>query len=280
MRLVSFDAFRTCRLPNAHYIKPDHLDKHMALIQAADWCLFPEYWQVNTLVLGLNKRIFPSFSSYLLGHNKIEFTRVMMSLWPQYIPQTFILDNSVQARELILSELDFPFVCKTPKSSEGRGVFLIENREDFKRYCDSHAVLYAQEYLPIQRDCRIVVIGKEMISSYWRIAGEGQFHNNIAQGGSLCFEPVPQRATDLVLEVAMTLGINHAGFDVAMVGGHPYIFEFNRLFGNHGLTAQGIDPSEAIYQYLLANCEPEQTPPKSPEVASTRRRRIRPLRAA
>ncbi len=261
MRLVSFDAFRTCRLPNAHYLKPDHQNLHLPLIQQADWCLFPEYWQVNTLVFGLQKRIFPSLPSYLLGHNKIEFTRVMMSLWPQYMPQTFILDNSPQAREDILAVMDYPFVCKTPKSSEGRGVYLVENRADFMRYCESHSVLYVQEYLPIQRDCRIVVIGDEVIASYWRVAGEGNFHNNIAQGGALCFDPVPQQALDLVLEVSKTLGINHAGFDVAMVGDHPYIFEFNRLFGNHGLSVQGIDPSEKILQWLQANT-PELFPPK------------------
>ncbi|HSG61702.1 MAG TPA: hypothetical protein VLA24_09750 [Pseudomonadales bacterium] len=280
MRLVSFDAFRTCRLPNAHYIKPDHSSRSLELIKAADWCLFPEYWQVNTLVFGLNKRIFPSLPSYLLGHNKIEFSRVMTTLWPQHIPQTFILDNSPQAREDILAVMDFPFVCKTPKSSEGRGVFLIENRADFMRYCDTHPVLYVQEYLPIDRDCRIVVIGEAVVASYWRVAGEGNFHNNIAQGGSLCFDPVPQRAIDLVLEVAKTLGIDHAGFDVAMVGGHPYIFEFNRLFGNHGLTVQGIDPSSNILQWLEANSLPDQTPPKTPEMATGKRRKMRPLRAA
>ncbi len=125
-----------------------------------------------------------------------------------------------------------------------------------------------------------MVIGDEVIGSYWRVAGEGNFHNNIAQGGSLCFDPVPQRAIDLVIDIALALGINHAGFDVAMVGDNPYIFEFNRLFGNHGLTVQGIDPSNKIYQYLVANTEPEQTPPKTPELATGRRRKIRPLRAA
>lgn len=148
MRLVSFDAFRTCRLPSAHYLKPDHQNTQLPLIQDADWCLFPEYWQVNTLVFGLQKRIFPSLASYLLGHNKIEFTRVMMSLWPQNMPQTFILDNSPQTREDILSVMDYPFVCKTPKSSEGRGVYLIENRADFLRYCDSNVVLMYRSICP------------------------------------------------------------------------------------------------------------------------------------
>jgi hypothetical protein len=36
-----------------------------------------------------------------------------------------------------------------------------------------------------------------------------------------------------------------------MVGEQPYILEFNRLFGNHGLSQQDIKPAELIYQHLL-----------------------------
>jgi len=264
MRFVSFDAFRTCRLPGVTYVKPDLCFEQKQLISDADVCLFPEYWQVNSLVFGLKKNIFPSLSSYLLGHNKIEFTRVMQMLWPRHMPETLILANSLQNQALIEDALDYPFVAKTPKSSEGRGVFLIESQGDFKRYCANHDVLYVQEMLPIDRDCRIVVIGGEVVTSYWRIAGEDAFLNNLAQGGTISFEPVPESAINLVLEIAKTLDIDHAGFDVAMVGGHPYLFEFNRLFGNHGLVQQGVDVSEKIMSYLVGRYQPEFVPPSLP----------------
>jgi len=38
----------------------------------------------------------------------------------------------------------------------GRGVFLIKNEADFLTYCSTRDVLYVQEYLPIDRDLRIV----------------------------------------------------------------------------------------------------------------------------
>jgi ribosomal protein S6--L-glutamate ligase len=62
--------------------------------------------------------------------------------------------------------------------------------------------------------------------------------------------PIPQAAIDLALELASTLGIDHAGFDIAMVGGHPYVIEFNRLFGNTGLPELPFLVSDAIQRYL------------------------------
>lgn len=41
MKLVSFDAFRTPRLPESHYIKPELFFTHLAEVREADWVLFP-----------------------------------------------------------------------------------------------------------------------------------------------------------------------------------------------------------------------------------------------
>jgi ribosomal protein S6--L-glutamate ligase len=66
MRLVSFDALRTLKLPDTTYIKPELFIQQLPLIRSADWVLFPQHWQVNALVYGLRQRIFPSQASYLL----------------------------------------------------------------------------------------------------------------------------------------------------------------------------------------------------------------------
>ena len=71
MQCVSFDAFRTLRLPDTLYIKPEQMFRHKSELAAADWVLFPEYWQLGGLLFGLKSRIFPSLASYLLGHDKV-----------------------------------------------------------------------------------------------------------------------------------------------------------------------------------------------------------------
>lgn len=91
-----------------------------------------------------------------------------------------------------------------------------------------------------------------MMSSYWRLQPEGGFLNNLSAGGQLDFARPPAAAVTLVRRIARSLGIDHAGFDVAMVGRRPYVLEFNRLFGNAGLLEQGIRPADAIHAYLAS----------------------------
>lgn len=251
MELVSFDALRTLHLPGVTYIKPEHYLRHRELLARADWLLFPAHWQVDPLVYGLRARIFPSIASYHLGHDKIAMTRAFELTCPAHTPLTLIEANTPDGRERILDALPFPFVAKTAKSAQGHGVFLIENNADWLRYCDNHDVLYAQELLPARRDLRLALIGERVIGGYWRERREGGFHNNVAQGGRIVHGELPAAAVTLVENLARRLGIDCAGFDLMECEGHFYLLEFNRLFGNQGLTEQGIEPQRFIHAHLL-----------------------------
>lgn len=266
MRLVSFDVFRTLGFENTLQLKPNHFFAHKAAIQSADWVVFPEYWQVNALVYGLKSRIFPSQATYLIGHNKIEMTRAFQSIVPQHVPVTHIAPNTATDAERLWDLMETPFVAKLVKSSMGEGVWLIETKDDWRNYLKLADVLYAQEYLPIDRDVRVVVVGDQVVSAYWRCQSDRSFHNNVARGGIVDFSGAPQVALDLALKVAAALDINHAGFDIAVVGGHPYLFEFNRLFGNQGI-ASAVTLRRAIINYLHAQMHPILDPdnPQHPE---------------
>ena len=261
MRLLALNAYRALGIPGVRYLKPELLYSRLDEVRAADWVLFPEYWQVNSLIYPLRKRIFPNPASYHLGHDKIEMTRAFWSACPEHVPQTLILASGETAMDEILDQLDLPLVAKEPRNSRGQGVFLIETRSALRDYIARHEVLYLQERLPIQRDLRVVWVGDRVIAAYWRIAPEGGFHNNVAQGGSISFEDVPETALQLVERVARQLGVNHAGFDLAEVAGHYYFLEFNTMFGNEALNQRGIQVGRHIYEYLLSQ---PQTPPVVP----------------
>jgi ribosomal protein S6--L-glutamate ligase len=256
MGWISFDPFRTLGFADTLTLKPEHFFQARAEIEAAQWVLFPEYWQVNALVYGLKARIFPSQASYLLGHNKIEMSRAFQCVAPQHVPQTHILANTESNADEIWQRMELPFVAKLPRSSQGEGVWLIENRTDWRAYLAKTEILYVQEYLPIDRDIRIVIVGDKVITAYWRLQSSDGFHNNIARGGDIMHGPVPQSALDLALQVAQQLGINHAGFDIAMLGGHPYLLEFNRLFGTQGIPGGSQQLRHSIFDYLSKSSTP------------------------
>ena len=250
MHLVTFDPFRTLGCPDVHYIKPSQLMQHIGQIDAADVVLFPDYADINLISFAMGKPIFPSLSSYLLGFDKIEMTRAFQLRFPEHVPMTIILPNELRYQTRILESMDFPFVGKLPRSSKGEGVFLIEAEHDWHHYCSKTTMLYAQEKLDIHKDLRIVWIGDRIVHAYWRVAAPGAFHNNLAHGGSIDMENIPPAALALVEKIATRFGIDYAGFDIAMVGEHPFIFEFNRLFGLEGLNQAKINTGEIIYDYL------------------------------
>lgn len=256
MKLVSFDIFRTLGFPDTTTLKPEQFLAHKDLLRDADWVLFPEYWQLNALVHGLKCRVFPSVASYRIGHDKVEMTRAFQTVAPEHTPWTMIEANGPHEQQAVWDAMALPFVAKLPKASMGEGVWLIENRADWQRYCEQTSVLYAQEYLPIDRDVRVVVVGDKVVSAYWRTQADQGFYNNVSRGGRIERGQVPAVVTDLALRLARELEVDHAGFDIALVEGYPYVLEFNRLFGNQGL-GQGSDLKKAILDYLQSHAEPE-----------------------
>ncbi|MCF6410441.1 ATP-grasp domain-containing protein [Pseudalkalibacillus salsuginis] len=259
MKIVTFNPFRTIGLPGVRYIKPELMFREQASIKDADVILFPEHWQVNSLVYGLKKTIFPSVESIHLGYDKVEMTRALWTVCPAHVPYTEILGNSKSNIDHILETFPFPFVAKEPRNSMGRGVFLINSREDFLEYARNNTTLYVQEFLEMDRDLRVCIVGEEVIAAYWR-SGEGQFHNNVSQGGKISILDIPEEAIKLTIGIAKQLNINHAGFDLALVDGQIYFLEFNTLFGNEALRSQEINIQEKIFQYLLRQFSPLYPP--------------------
>lgn len=250
MKLITFDVFRTLGIPGVRYIKPERMYDHLEEIRQADWLLFPEYWQVNSLVYGLGARIFPSLASYHLGHNKIEQTRAFLALCPEHVPPTEILGTSRASLDRVEARFGYPFIAKRIKSAMGEGVSLIASRDALLEHVAEETVLYAQQRLPIDRDLRIVLVGGEVIAAYWRVTPLGGYRANVSQGGRVCHEAIPEAAIALARRLARELDIDHAGFDIAMVDGHPYVFEFNRLFGNQGIRDSSRRIGAAIHRIL------------------------------
>ncbi|WP_236551358.1 hypothetical protein [Billgrantia tianxiuensis] len=193
MKLITFDAFRTLGIPGVRYIKPERMYDHLDEIRGADWLLFPEYWQLNTLIHGLKARIFPSLASYQLGHDKVEQTRAFQALFPEHVPPTEILGASPRAIERVEERFGYPFIAKRIKSSMGEGVNLIDSRPALEAYLATEPVLYAQLQLPIDRDLRIVLVGGELLAAYWRITPPGGYRSNVSQGGSIDHRDIPPR---------------------------------------------------------------------------------------
>lgn len=222
----------------------NYSDADQALIENADTIFYPTSFYAD-LFAAMGKKIFPSIHSYRFAQDKIKQTALFALLKIPH-PRTRIVYARRQ-RQHILSGFDFPFIAKIPRgSAQGRGVFLIRNHQEFDAYCEKTNVAYVQEYLPIDRDIRVVIIGDQVALAYWRINSPGEFRSNVARGAAVFFDNIPKQALALALDTACRCGWNDVGIDICACGNRYYVLEANMKYGRTGFKAAGIDYYELM----------------------------------
>jgi ribosomal protein S6--L-glutamate ligase len=183
---------------------------------------------------------FPSYHTYKFVQDKIKQTALLNILGIPH-PRTRVFYGKRQIAA-ITRHFRFPFIAKKPRGSAmGRGVFKIQNSEDLERYTLNATIAYIQEYLPLDRDIRVVVIGNRVVHAYWRIAPAGDFRTNVAVGGTVSLDPVPPAARELALDTARKCRWDDVGIDICQCNGQYYIIEANMKYGKEGFRQAGID---------------------------------------
>jgi len=188
----------------------------------------------------MGKKTFPSYHTYKCVQDKIKQT-ALFNLLDLPHPRTRVFYGKRQ-KSNICNHFKFPFIAKVPRGSAmGRGVYLIRSPEDLFSYCCLSTVAYIQEYLPSDRDIRVVIIGKEAVHAYWRIAPAGDFRSNVAVGASISLDPVPQKVLDFAIEIAQKCQWDDVGIDIVDHNGKLFVLEANMKYGKEGFRKAGID---------------------------------------
>ena len=241
-RLVKYPQVMTigCR-PNF----TDYTPEEQRLILNAKKIYFPTAFYADLFnTLGIDT--FPSFHTYKFALDKIKQSTIFQMAGIPH-PKTRVFYGPRQ-KEKILDHFSFPLVAKQARgSSKGRHVFLIRNTRELDSYLNLGGPAYIQEYLPIERDIRVVIIGKKIRLAYWRLAPRKNFKTNLSQGGRISFDPVPKTALNLALETANTCGWDDIGLDIITHRNRFYILEANVKYGTRGFKAAGLD-----YKGMLA----------------------------
>lgn len=149
-----------------------------------------------------------------------------------------------------------PVIAKISVSSQGRGVFKLENEQDYKEFvkglkeAQKKEILF-QEYIEHEGDYRIFVIGDKVIGAIYRRKVGTDFRSNVAQGA------VPEKA-EISEEIAKTaiaaknaVGLEIAGVDMIIKDNQYWILEINWAPQFMGFTtATGINIPEKLVMYL------------------------------
>ena len=226
----------------------DYTAEEKSLIRNASKIYYPSTFYAD-MFAATGKPIFPSVHTYRFVQDKIKQS-ALFALMDIPTPRTRTFYGRKRL-EKVLSHFDFPMVGKVPRGSAlGRGVFLLHTTDDLARYLAYCQPAYIQEYLPIDRDLRILVIGGRIICAYWRIAYPGEFRTNVGQKGRIAFDPVPPEAAALALHTAVVCGWDDVGLDICFCAGRYYVLEANMKYGRQGLVEAGIDYSEMMEEMI------------------------------
>jgi ribosomal protein S6--L-glutamate ligase len=217
----------------------DYSPPQAELIRRADRIYYPTAFYAD-LLDAMGKTTFPSYHTYKCVQDKIKQTALFELLGLPH-PRTRVFYGKRQ-RRLIADYFKFPFIGKIPRGSAlGRGVYLIRNSNELRNYLDRTGPAYIQEYLPIDRDMRMVVIGSRIIHAYWRIAPKNEYRSNVAAGGQISLDPVPEEARKLALRVARDCSWDDVGIDICQYNGRFYVLEANIKYGREGFRQAGLD---------------------------------------
>lgn len=127
-------------------------------------------------------------------------------------------------------------------------------------FLERHRVIYLQEYVPnTGRDIRAFVVGDEIPAAVYRIAPEGEWRTNVAQGGKCEPCELSRDLKELCLEATRICGLDYTGVDVIEGPDGPVVLEVNGAPWWHGLldaTQHNVaaDIVSHVIQKLDAGC--------------------------
>jgi len=217
----------------------DYSDDEIRAIRQAPKIYYPSVFYAD-LFDAMGKPLFPSYHTYKCVQDKIKQTALFYLL---DIPHPFTRVFYGKRRlEKIIRFFTFPMIAKIPRGSAlGRGVFLVQNEEELAAYLRLSSVAYIQEYLSLDRDIRVVVIGDQVVHAYWRLAAPGEYRSNVAAGGTISLGKVPENALALALHTARACGWDDVGIDICVHQGRFLVLEANMKYGKEGFRQAGID---------------------------------------
>ena len=222
----------------------DYSPEDAGLIREAEKIYYPTPFYAD-LFDAMGKATFPSYHTYKCVQDKIKQTALFDLLGIRH-PHTRVYYGKRQ-KQGITQYFKYPFIAKIPRGSAmGRGVFFIRDEGDLQRYLDITHPAYIQQYLPIDKDIRVVVIGEDVVHAYWRVNPPDDFRSNVAVGGRIILDSIPEQAIALARETAKRCGWNDVGIDICCHEGQYFVLEANMKYGKEGFRAAGIDYTELM----------------------------------
>lgn len=181
-----------------------------------------------------NVRFIPDLDTQFSNKSKENVTRFAWK-YGLPIPKTYIYYNHENAYKF-LKKTDYPKIVKKsygPSNYGGYFVHKVDNykeaKELFKR--KKYHPMYLQDFVPMEADIRVMLIGHKPVCAFWRRPPEGEWLTNTSQGGSMDYMDVPKSVLDLAVKTSKAANAEYWACDIAYgIDKKPRILECATAF--------------------------------------------------
>ncbi len=164
-------------------------------------------------------RFVPSLDTQFANKSKENVTRFCWK-YDIPIPKTYIFYDRQKGYDF-LEKTTYPKIVKRsygPSNYGGYFVHKVDSKEEAKELFDTkkYHPMYLQDFVPMEADVRVMLIGHKPVCAFWRRPPEGEWLTNTSQGGSMDYHGVPKKLLDLAVKVSKAANAEYWACDVAV----------------------------------------------------------------
>jgi len=165
-----------------------------------------------------NVRFIPSLDTQFSNKSKENVTRFAWK-YDLPIPKTYIYYNRPNG-DKFLKKTEYPKIVKKSYGPSNYGGYFVHKVDSYKEAKELFAEkkyhpMYFQDFVPMEADIRVMLIGHKPVCAFWRRAPEGEWLTNTSQGGSMDYMDVPKNVLDLAVKVSKAANAEYWACDVA-----------------------------------------------------------------
>ncbi|SFV59896.1 Ribosomal protein S6 glutaminyl transferase [hydrothermal vent metagenome] len=161
----------------------------------------------------------PSMDTQFSNKSKENVTRFAWK-YDIPVPKTYIFYDHEKAEKFI-DKTKFPKIIKKSYGPSNYGGYFVHKVDSAR---EAHNLLaqkkyhpvYMQDFVPMEADVRVMLIGHKPVCAFWRRPPEGEWLTNTSQGGSMDYMDVPKELLDLAVKVSKAANAEYWACDIAV----------------------------------------------------------------
>ncbi|RXJ74048.1 hypothetical protein CS022_05240 [Veronia nyctiphanis] len=166
-----------------------------------------------------NVRFLPSLDSQFSNKSKENVTH-FCNKYSLPTPKTEIFYIPDQADQFLVNAV-YPKIIKRsygPSNYGGYFVHKVNNYREAKTLLweKKYYPVYVQDFVPMEADIRVMLIGHKPVCAFWRRPPEGEWLTNTSQGGSMDYQAVPKGVLDLAKRASRAANAEYWACDIAL----------------------------------------------------------------